>query len=158
MYNGLAPATLIELNRRLETLNSYDMWFVAERIQKDNLMPASEITKSISLFKQFAAMFAAGYPNLNMPIKNVDAVWHTFILFTEEYADFCDRYLGKFLHHKPTTSRTIPGKASALDFFEVYEQVFGQDLRSDVQQQATCCGGGSDCRTYPGRLMVSPVC
>ncbi len=33
----------------------------------------------------------------------LDEMWHTFILFTQPYADYCERYLGKFIHHAPTT-------------------------------------------------------
>lgn len=32
-------------------------------------------------------------------IEKIDWMWHTFILFTREYAEFCDRYFGYFLHH-----------------------------------------------------------
>ncbi len=31
----------------------------------------------------------------------IDELWHTFILHTQEYADFCERYLGFFIHHSP---------------------------------------------------------
>lgn len=30
-------------------------------------------------------------------------MWHTFILFTKPYADFCEKYFGHFIHHFPTT-------------------------------------------------------
>lgn len=31
----------------------------------------------------------------------IDEMWHTFILITKDYADFCQRYFGTFLHHTP---------------------------------------------------------
>jgi hypothetical protein len=34
--------------------------------------------------------------------KLVDEMWHTFILFTNEYVSYCDRYFGRYLHHDPT--------------------------------------------------------
>lgn len=36
-----------------------------------------------------------------MPSRAVDAAWHEFILSTRAYRDFCDRALGRFLHHTP---------------------------------------------------------
>jgi len=36
-----------------------------------------------------------------MPSKIVDAYWHAFILDTRSYAEWCDRTLGRFLHHVP---------------------------------------------------------
>jgi hypothetical protein len=35
------------------------------------------------------------------PSELVDIGWHTFILDTHEYAAFCDRVAGRFVHHIP---------------------------------------------------------
>lgn len=35
------------------------------------------------------------------PSKAVDHGWHAFILHTREYAEFCDRVAGHFIHHAP---------------------------------------------------------
>lgn len=35
------------------------------------------------------------------PSKAVDVAWHAFILNTAEYAIFCERIAGRFLHHEP---------------------------------------------------------
>lgn len=35
------------------------------------------------------------------PSDLVDIGWHTFILYTREYAAFCDRIAGRFIHHEP---------------------------------------------------------
>lgn len=35
-------------------------------------------------------------------IKLLDEMWHTFILFTKDYHDFCQKYFGDYLHHFPT--------------------------------------------------------
>ncbi|WP_223884458.1 glycine-rich domain-containing protein [Micromonospora craniellae] len=31
----------------------------------------------------------------------MDIGWHTFILHTREYAEFCQRLAGRFIHHQP---------------------------------------------------------
>jgi len=36
------------------------------------------------------------------PSELVDIGWHIFILHTSEYAAFCQRIAGRFLHHVPT--------------------------------------------------------
>ena len=33
----------------------------------------------------------------------IDEMWHTFVLFTQPYAAFCQRYFGRFIHHAPST-------------------------------------------------------
>ena len=35
-------------------------------------------------------------------ILRIDDMWHVFILDTHDYADFCARYFGRFIHHDPT--------------------------------------------------------
>src|ERR1700744_1805154 len=36
------------------------------------------------------------------PSPLVDIGWHTFILYTKAYADFCDKVGAGFIHHAPT--------------------------------------------------------
>ena len=35
----------------------------------------------------------------------IDEMWHAFILYTQIYADFCDTYFGRFIHHPPPISK-----------------------------------------------------
>jgi hypothetical protein len=49
------------------------------------------------------------------PSPAVDVGWHTFILHTKEYAEFCERVAGRFIHHNPTddTDETV-GKYGSI--------------------------------------------
>lgn len=40
------------------------------------------------------------------PSRLVDLGWHAFLLHTREYAEFCDRIAGRFLHHEPDDDAT----------------------------------------------------
>lgn len=35
----------------------------------------------------------------------VDHMWHNFILHTEAYTDFCEKYFGQVVHHVPTAKK-----------------------------------------------------
>ncbi|MFJ4436092.1 glycine-rich domain-containing protein [Streptomyces sp. NPDC088923] len=49
------------------------------------------------------------------PSRLVDIGWHTFILHTVDYALFCARVAGGFVHHVPTgTTEETPGEAAAV--------------------------------------------
>jgi len=37
------------------------------------------------------------------PPEDIDEIWHNFILFTGDYADYCQNKVGFFLHHQPLT-------------------------------------------------------
>jgi hypothetical protein len=39
---------------------------------------------------------------MNREMAVIDEMWHTFLLFTRDYYDFCHRYFGCFVHHQPT--------------------------------------------------------
>ncbi|MCO7224307.1 hypothetical protein [Pleionea sp. CnH1-48] len=40
---------------------------------------------------------------IDHPILIIDKMWHTFILFTRNYVQFCNTYFGRYIHHAPTT-------------------------------------------------------
>ena len=38
---------------------------------------------------------------MHQEMRDIDNMWHGFILYTEDYTDFCLRYFGAYLHHMP---------------------------------------------------------
>ncbi|MFA5960837.1 MAG: hypothetical protein WC785_10005 [Tatlockia sp.] len=68
----------------------------------------------------------------SMVNKQIDSLWHQFILFTREYQDFCNCYFGKFIHHSPNLPENDPKidlskeKKHAEKFFQLYFMTFGQ--------------------------------
>jgi hypothetical protein len=40
-------------------------------------------------------------------IRTIDEMWHCFLLFTKDYLNFCEIYLGRFIHHEPLTQNQI---------------------------------------------------
>ncbi|MFZ2315014.1 MAG: hypothetical protein WAW86_05070 [Gammaproteobacteria bacterium] len=40
---------------------------------------------------------------IHSEMKEIDDMWHTFLLFTKDYLSFCKQYFGRFFHHSPTT-------------------------------------------------------
>ncbi|WP_406735336.1 hypothetical protein OG508_27980 [Streptomyces sp. NBC_01108] len=88
------PATLVdpEMMERL-----------AARITKDH--SDTNLATARRIIGQTAAFLAAGaaQPGAELsPSKLVDVGWHTWILHTVDYAAFCDRVAGRFIHHVPT--------------------------------------------------------
>jgi hypothetical protein len=60
-------------------------------------------------------------------ITKIDWMWHAFILFTRDYADFCDRYFGFFLHHVPAEAETevpVDEEASQAELEKQYPLVY----------------------------------
>lgn len=78
------------------------------------------------------------------PSKLVDIGWHTFILFTVDYAAFCDRVAGRFIHHVPddgpiNQGGTPPTRAAALADTVAAIGTAGFALDADLWPHAADC-------------------
>jgi hypothetical protein len=62
----------------------------------------------------------------------IDEMWHTFVLFTPIYEQFCQRYLGQFIHHMPSTveDRTQVRSLKQTDF-----EGFAREELTNLRQQ-----------------------
>jgi len=58
-------------------------------------------------------------------IAKLDVMWHTFLMFTRDYADFCERYFGVFLHHVPNEDEEEAREEGAEAVREQLERHFG---------------------------------
>ncbi|MBK8815602.1 MAG: hypothetical protein IPN42_08900 [Methylococcaceae bacterium] len=54
----------------------------------------------------FTMCFQAKGCKVAMPSRIVDETWHEFILFSRDYAGFCQNAFGYFLHHNPSPPLT----------------------------------------------------
>ncbi|OWV05250.1 hypothetical protein B5D80_18410 [Micromonospora wenchangensis] len=49
------------------------------------------------------------------PSDMVDIGWHTFLLYSRDYSEFCDRIAGRFIHHEPEDGSewpTVPARGA----------------------------------------------
>jgi hypothetical protein len=119
---------------------SFHMEEVVERYAKDQDLPleiARTHERELKRYLALSALEPEGY-GMRGPI---DELWHTFIMFTEKYATFCNQVAGRFLHHTPNTSdrNTKPPATSSaaisaagsvregyVRFLEAYQKAFGE--------------------------------
>lgn len=47
-------------------------------------------------------------------MREIDEMWHEFILFTHDYVQFCDTYFGRYMHHLPNIFDTMPRSRAEL--------------------------------------------
>ena len=98
---------------------------------------ASEILGRIAEFKKFMALLVINHDRkrrVEMTNQEIDEIWHTFILFTREYKEFCEMLVGEYMHHEPNVQaddsdqsavRNYP-LAGFRNFEEDYEKYFGE--------------------------------
>ncbi|MAY41072.1 MULTISPECIES: hypothetical protein [unclassified Neptuniibacter] len=83
---------------------------VYERVQAEYPHLSKREVQSVieGLREYFQISLLAKRKALAMPSQAVDVAWHEFILFTREYHHFCNKALGRFLHHTPAEAMSSP--------------------------------------------------
>jgi hypothetical protein len=122
----------------MKTLNqvlSYEHPAVVRRFQKDHPQKAD---RAEQLFKDLLTFFWASKKHqqdkeknpqdealkfvfiMDEEMKDIDHIWHVFLLYTQDYMEFCHEYFGEYLHHKPDV---VPGfEKGSFDFVENLEK------------------------------------
>jgi len=84
------------------------------------------------------------------PSATVDIGWHTFILHTREYAEFCDRIAGHFIHHIPTNGGNE--RADTAGTWETARAIVAAGYVVDApmwEEAAKCTGCHNGCHDDP---------
>jgi hypothetical protein len=69
-------------------------------------------------------------------LKLIDEMWHQYILFSREYTEYCDTYLGGYVHHAPEVGADHAARKSSLSKREltamysyIYDQLGAETLQ-----------------------------
>jgi hypothetical protein len=73
---------------------------VVDRYMRKLKLSRLEALRLFRDVKRFLWMYSISKESISPPLL-VDLGWHHFILFTEDYQDFCKEYFGYFIHHRP---------------------------------------------------------
>ena len=84
----------------LEDILAYENYAVIHKISEGLGCSSSRAKEVFNDVKRFLWMSASSSVNC-IPSPVIDEGWHAFVLFTQDYADFCQKYFGQFLHHLP---------------------------------------------------------
>ncbi|GHI07397.1 hypothetical protein AQI88_20575 [Streptomyces cellostaticus] len=82
------------------------------------------------------------------PSQQVDPGWHTLILHTDWYANWCHEQFGYFLHHQPNSKTRTRGLMTDVVTkiqeagFEVDARLWGTAAECNAP---ACCGDGPCC-------------
>lgn len=80
----------------------------------------------------------AGYA----PSKLVDIGWHTFLMYTRAYAQFCDELCGRFIHHEPSDKQGV-----VYGIGEAHKSMLAMEAVGLPVDQMLWANSG-DCSTY----------
>jgi hypothetical protein len=133
---------------------------IVQKMMQEYSMPRDQANVLFQDTKMFLFLCTL-YPGRLGPTDALDRGWHTFILFTREYADFCQRYLGQFIHHAPIVryiGSTALGEPVPISTLLQYARLeFGNDLSENWVGNIKCnnpgcneplsnCSGTTNCQ------------
>ncbi len=78
------------------------------------------------------------------PSREIDEMWHDFILHSIDYVNFCGDYVGRFLHHDPTENPYVGNRdemlKTATDFFgELDQRLWRHLMRPQIENCSSSC-------------------
>jgi hypothetical protein len=122
---------------------------VVERLVKKLGLTTDAATLLFADTLKFLSLAAFNEGHGLVPPKAIDDAWHHFLLFTKDYAEFCEEYFGTFLHHVPSTSRSEPRGDRIPDTIALAEKYFGplsENWTSVWQRDDGQCSGTTNCQ------------
>jgi hypothetical protein len=128
MLTATLEDELKDYQDHLDKLEDFEAHYLEKKLLQERVFNSrEEYQEAFTEFKKYAALsnIFEG-EQLGMVSEKVDAVWHQFILFTKNYEQFCNDYLGRFLHHFPNLDKDKRDNGSVKSFRERYTQVYGK--------------------------------
>jgi hypothetical protein len=135
-----------------QLIKSIDLTGVISRVSKENpeWLP-DRLQTALSEYQKWMAMCAL-LPGvkLGMCSTDVDEVWHAHILYTRDYAQFCDQIAGRFIHHQPTSDeeRELEGNVSSSNTRTVLKFCFGPLSQVWQERKPTKCDSTVVCSSH----------
>lgn len=127
---------------------------LVNRVVQDEAMErplAERIVNETLRFLRLAAEHPAGGFS---PSPLVDIGWHTFILYTREYAAFCDRIAARFIHHSPKDGADTAGASGNIA--DTAQALRSLDGAIDEDLWAGAADLSANCNSGDGKCCSSP--
>lgn len=118
----LADPTRVTLADVME----YENRDVVARIQHDLGVSCEKAESIFEDVKRFLFLSAQNQTKDMIPSPTIDEGWHAFILFTQDYREFCEKYFGTFIDH--TAHRVGEPRCPRTDLIptiDAMQRVFG---------------------------------
>ncbi len=154
----------------IERAMVFPMDTVIERYAQEQDLPLEVAREHERELKRFLALHALNLESCYGMRGPIDKLWHTFITFTKEYAEFCNSVAGHFIHHIPETRVVSEQRGKAKDyerFLTDYEVAYGEPAPVHLWPRLgrttfgmddnlnASCGGCSGCKSCGPSCIVS---
>lgn len=138
-----------------DRMMDYDHPALKERMMVKEGWSKEQTDEAFVEMKKFLYLCATNEGAMAPP-EDIDEIWHNFILFTGDYADYCKDRVGTFLHHQPLTQaqRAQSDGSMIRSTLEAAKRAFGDDLPERLwafhKIPGSCgpgvCGASTNCQ------------
>lgn len=124
----------------LDRVMRYQHPGLVDRLQRKLDLTLKQATELFEDMKRFLFLSGTVLTPLAPP-EQIDESWHNFILFTKDYAKFCQDYFGEFIHHVPIGSEVRASRDGSIvrNTKTIVRQVFGASLSPNWGQAFADC-------------------
>ncbi len=124
------------------------------RLQRELGIRAEEAQQLFTDLKTWMFLCAVSDKPLSPP-KIIDEAWHNFVLFTKEYASFCQGFCGRFVHHVPfdgvcQSEESESTRTSAHQNTLNLIASLGLSGKNWLMGSSSSCCDGGNCSNSPG--------
>lgn len=131
----------------IDTAMNFDIKKVMARYIRDNGLTEEVACEHEIEIKRYLAMCAIN-PKAHYGMRGpIDELWHTFVIFTRDYARFCEEVAGRFIHHIPETGEDrAKGSDSYARFLNDYEEIFGHPAPAQYWPRPALLDASAECQ------------
>jgi hypothetical protein len=102
MAISLPLSTRTHIDQKLVDIQSWPHWNDIRLVaQKEYHMSPEEFHHLLPEYQRFMTLIALGYKHLGMSNEAIDHIWHSHILYSKRYRQFCISCIGFFVDHRP---------------------------------------------------------
>jgi len=112
----------------IETAMSFPMDDLLRKYCMEHSLPIETGREHEREIKRFLALSVINSSTKYMMSGPMDELWHSFILFTKKYHDFCYLVAGHYIHHTPSIPNDKPNDFGGyMQLLQDYKVLFGEE-------------------------------
>src|ERR1700730_18001638 len=115
----------LEISQAVHEIDRLNLSFLKSNFMKEGEYSETDFDEASTNLKRFFALTLHHEGPLAITSRAVDDLWHTFILFTPQYREFCERAFGGYVDHQTHGPSTPVSPTAFTNFVEAYEELYG---------------------------------
>ena len=128
MTNQVNDSKQDKKTKIIETAMSFPMDDLLRKYCMEHSLPIETAREHEREIKRFLALSVINSSTKYVLSGPMDELWHSFILFTKKYHEFCYLVAGHYIHHVPSVPSDKPNDFGGyMQLLQDYKVLFGEE-------------------------------